>query len=254
MGPLINKQYDNFTNILKLYNHRNHTVKYNKTNSQTHPKPIDLSPRHQNLTLPNISFPNNHLSSDLAPPPNQISHSHPSSPTILVSPNLDLAPPPNPTLSHPSLPVIPLPPNLNLSPLPNLFTPSQPPSLYYSPTPPNLDPTSPPNLISTSQFSFATTSRTPNLKLPGHQSGFCDKNENTQNVSLPDMGTILKNFGIEPSNLKLVPLKEYNWNKMSINDIPVTPHSPTISQRIKSMRRAARHKVILTNVSGMGLE
>ena len=28
LGPLINKQYDNFTNILKLYNHRNNPTKF----------------------------------------------------------------------------------------------------------------------------------------------------------------------------------------------------------------------------------
>ena len=63
------------------------------------------------------------------------------------------------------------------------------------------------------------------------------------------MCNVLKSFGIDPSNLKPVPLKEYNWNSVSTDNLP---DSLTISHRIKSMTRAARHKIKVTNGSGVG--
>ena len=248
LGPLINKQYDNFTNILKLYNHRNHAIKSN-TMSHTHQKPLNPPFKHQDLTfphnqpflstLPSIPPSNNHLSSDLAPPPNPISPSQPSSLTIPISPNLNQLPPPNlSSPSQPPSPTIHISPNLDLAPRPNLVSPSQPSSPTI-PTSPNLDLRSPFSLTSTSQPSSATTYKSSNLKLPGYQ---YNTNKDSRNLSLPDMSETLKSFGIDPSKLKLVPLVEYDWRNTSSN-LPVTSLSPTISQRIRSMARAARHKV-----------
>ena len=64
---------------------------------------------------------------------------------------------------------------------------------------------------------------------------------------LPDMSNTLRYFGIEPSNFRTVPLKEYQWNPF---DVVEDLDNPTISQRIKSLSRGARKKKT-TNTSGV---
>ena len=105
LGPLINKQYDNFTNVLKLYNHRNQTIKSNsKTASHTEAEPLDI-----------------------ALPPNLIPTAQNSLPNTTTSLNIDLLSPPLPSFpSQSSSPIIPISPDLDPSSPPNLISPSQP--------------------------------------------------------------------------------------------------------------------------------
>ena len=71
--------------------------------------------------------------------------------------------------------------------------------------------------------------------------------------SLPDMNKILLHFGIKPSNLKTVPLRDYDWSNMVTCVSPEDLDSPTISQRIKSLVRGARRsKTEVTNSFDFG--
>ena len=169
----------------------------------------------------------------LSPRPNPVLGKNPLTP---------LAKPPNPTSSYQSLSSQPL---------------SQTVSSISSPgCSETLDLELHPNLTSSSQTSSPITSITSNQGLPEcpTQSNPCllEKNcsytsttgkySNLHNMSsLPDMTEILPHFGIETSNLKTVPLKDYHWNRMNTYASPVDLDSPTISQRIKSLVRGARH-------------
>ena len=51
------------------------------------------------------------------------------------------------------------------------------------------------------------------------------------------MNIVLRHFGIEPLNLKPVPLENYNWENSQESPCP-----PTISQRIRTLVQDARHK------------
>ena len=125
LGPLINKQYDNFSNILMLYNHRNILDKSNKLTNQTkRNSPLETSP----------------------------------------SDNIDM---------------------------------------------------------------FVCDHSNPHIDLPSTD----------DTPPYPDMHEVLIHFGINPSNLKTVCLKDYNWDTYTINTI----ENETISQRIKTLHRSARH-------------
>ena len=74
LGPLINKQYDNFSNILKLYNHRNYSARSSNGVVPTTSHNL-TTPNLPNLTtpnLPNLTTPNpTHLIDLSSSPPSQ---------------------------------------------------------------------------------------------------------------------------------------------------------------------------------------
>ena len=210
LAPLINIQYDNFTSILKLYNHRNITTKANSENvSNTYPNMI-LPPR-PNLALrkspPNPTSSYQSLSSD------------PLSQTLSG-------------ISYPSCPQ-----TLDLALHSNLTPSSQPSSPITSGTLnqglPEYPITQSNPCVLENDCSFTSTT------------GIY---ENFHNMSsLPDMTKILLHFGIESSKLRTVPLKDYHWHNRNTCTPLVDLVSPTISQRIKSLDRGARRsKVKLT--------
>ena len=109
--------------------------------------------------------------------------------------------------------------------------------------------------LNTHKTSFSLNNRTP-IVLSEHQlitqsldnSNFENNDtiitdvENTPEI--PNFGNILWNFGIIYEDLREVPLDEYHWNEFSSciePDIDESSESYTISQRIKSLSRKARH-------------
>ena len=59
---------------------------------------------------------------------------------------------------------------------------------------------------------------------------------------IPDMDIVLRKFNINPDNFNSVNLSDYFWWKFNPHNIPSTPpSSPTISQRIHTLVRRARH-------------
>ena len=61
---------------------------------------------------------------------------------------------------------------------------------------------------------------------------------------MPDFETVLRSFGILHENLKEIPLNEYVWRNFDgcqEVEAEVSSEDFTISQRIKSLRRKARH-------------
>ena len=136
LGPLINKQYDNFSSILKLYNHRNQTTKSAKTGSHANPYHLNLAkpsppnlipPRSPTMSVsPSLDIITPNLIS-LSPSPDLVTPFQLPSPTTPKSPNLVTSPLPNLYPTRPSSPTTPKSPNLVISPLPNL-SPTQPPS------------------------------------------------------------------------------------------------------------------------------
>ena len=175
LGPLINKQYDNFSNILKLYDHRNYSARSSNGVVPT---------TSHNLTtpnLPNLTTPNpTHLI--------YLSSSPPSQPNLTLSDAYHLSDDSE---------------NLNHN---NLTCVSQPTSTIYPVNP------------------------------HAEQLHCLDPNDDDV-LSLPDMNIVLRHFGIEPSNLKPVPLENYTWENSC-----ESPGPPTISQRIRTLVRDARHK------------
>ena len=67
-----------------------------------------------------------------------------------------------------------------------------------------------------------------------------DSNSNTNDVCMPDMDTVLLRFGIDTSKFRTQSLKYYE-NEMLLTEVLVEDESPTISQRIRSLRREARY-------------
>ena len=177
LGPLINKQYDNFTNILKLYNHRNNNVKPDKE--------VALNTHSNKTALPSLTLST--IEKALNLPPN----------------------PPNPFN----------PPNLTSS---------------FQPPPQNRSRASLSNNTQTFDTVQNSDLYSPSLPLPPMNSL----------TSLPDMHEILLHFGIEPSNFRVVPLKDYDWSKINTCHSLTYKEPPTISQRIKTLVRGARHNKI----------
>ena len=156
-------------------------------------------------------------------PPNQINpalsdaHTLPSDPDNLTKPNLS-----NPTQSKNPI-------DFSLNP-PNQTDPT--PSNAH---PPSCDSqTQNLNHINLACVSQPFPSTCPKVTY-AEQLLHLDPDNNT--LSLPDMNIVLRHFGIEPSNLKVVPLKDYIWENSNEN-----PGSQTISQRIRTLVRDARHK------------
>ena len=144
IGPLINKQFDNFSNILKLYSHRTNTKKI-KTNTE-------------------------------------ISLINPSIQTSTPSP-----------LSQD------LPKNQQLE---------RSESLSSTHTPKHIN------------------------------------NSNDNDIYMPDMNEVLLKFGIDTSKFRTVSLKKYEKEMFLTTTQTDEAESPTISQRIKSMRRQAHSNKI----------
>jgi len=225
-NPSINKQFDNFTNILKIHAHRNPN-QYHFTKTPFIP-PLTITP-------PSLSFSQNHNTVPFIISPTD----------TLLSPssqqNLCMFPSTHTPIYPPSPP--PLLKNLNIvsttpSPIEDLLSP--PHSLNRSmvpniPTPIN----TPPFPILSHSPIIATSQHTDCIKVPLE--------------TIPDMNKILLGFGIITSRLNQVPLKSYEWWRFSKNRGSLPPphsptheesdarmNSPTISQRIHTMVRRAR--------------
>ena len=65
-------------------------------------------------------------------------------------------------------------------------------------------------------------------------------NTSSDEQSLPDMYEVLLRFGIDPSQFREVPLDEYRWDNFDHRGTHEKQMSPTISQRIKTMKRRAK--------------
>jgi len=241
-APSINKQFDNFTNVLKLHTSRN--------NNQTRIK--------------NVSLTNHHP----LPPPLPFPHP-PSSPLL---PPLPIPLPPPPFKVHIPTSMKSTPGPIPLSPLTDTITSTPSPLLddhlpvslslphsILSP-PPLSNPYTPPSFppsISHEIFSFAPPS-SPDQP-PTNTNRFDQSHDpqffNTFLTALPDMSMVLGKFGIDSDLLCVVPLKQYKWKNFNLNISPkhntVSVGGPnsdtteenfqTISQRIRSMRRLKQH-------------
>ena len=67
-------------------------------------------------------------------------------------------------------------------------------------------------------------------------------NETDISLTIPDMGTILENFGIKLNNLEEVDIKNYSWLNFHLVEDSSSTNSPSISQRIRTLRRKCREK------------
>ena len=208
--PIINKQFDNFGNILKLYNAKNITPQnhYNARPNSAQNNPHSVPD--QSLIVDCISNPSPLPTLDLAnsvPDQNLIvdCNSNPSphppsdpSQTISISSNTDQdfvsSPPMYPIFSQRILRLLTSPINLN----------------YVDPTYSNSSHTP------YSQVKLAEIRETPTLTT----------------TKIPDMTTVLRRFGINPDTLREVDISEYQWDKFT-----TAYEELTISQRIRSLRR-----------------
>ena len=192
--PIINKQFDNFGNVLKLYSNRN-----------------PLSTR---LAQPKIDKP--------IPPETQV-----------LPPPAPLSITPNPDQVHPNLVPNPeLTPNpdttvdLDLAPL----LPISPRTMHLMTSPIKV------NMLTQHYNDRYTPSKTSNVQktlFPEKQTPTIDPTTETP-VSMPNMETVLKKFGINLDNLKEVNIQYYHWNT-------VDPEL-SISQRIRSLVRHTKIK------------
>ena len=201
-APAINKQYDNFSNILKLHNHRG-------TKSQNTPLPIPtLDPPAYCLDPPLHPFsenPSTFSSSSLSP---CLTHSPPFLQT------------PAPSLTQNSI-VLP--------PVTTTTYPYPDPIDYNQTSSPLQQTCSNPSHPS---FMCNIPQSTPNTKVTPVSP--------PSTIDIPDMHDILNRFGINPANFNTVPLKSYHWlNFITLKRSP-SPDPQTISQRVRSLIREAR--------------
>ena len=251
-APSINRQYDNFSNILKLStrkNHRHHNISNGNAiqqpvNVPNLPSPLpDLTP---SILPPLINLPVStmNLNSSLSK-----TYQSTSSPLSLLPPTSFLTKQPNHSpISLPSISNIALSSSWS-----SLNSPQTNSSLSIPPSPitPNIDHSV--CFISSTQLSEHThpfTIGASPISLDDSTKSIpsLTNSKDDSNLSLPHMDDILRRFGINPDNMKVVPITQYNPLKCQPSKTQHTntsadeDDSPTISQRLHSLIRGARYK------------
>ena len=207
-APVINKQFDNFANILKLHNHRD--TKYQ--NPSTHSVAIQPPP-----PMPPINITPHHLDTYIEPfseyPP--LTHPH-----LLDSPfNVqDLAPKPSQESGYPLSPT-----TTYSQPAPNNHSY---PSFPMQPSP-----------------NFSYHSGINNAPQSTQNTKVCLAPPSSI-TEIPDMREVLNKFGIITENLNVVTLNNYSWSKFKIREESPPSNSQSISQRVHSLVREARYKSV----------
>ena len=258
--PSINKQYDNFSNILKL----------NTRPSHRHRNISNRNATQQPVNVPNFPSPLPSLTSSSPPPLIDIpvsamnlnsspfqTYQSTLSPLSLLPPTSFLSNLPNHSpISLPSTPNIAL-----RSSWSSLNSPQTTSSLSipHSPNSPNIDHSM--CFVSSTQLSEDThpftigaspisldDSAEPIPSIANNSTQLPSQNREDLDVSIPYMDDILRRFGINPDNMNVVPITQYNPLKCQPSKIQHTNTStdeddnPTISQRLHSLVRGARYK------------
>ena len=194
--PIINKQFDNFSNILKLHNNRNSLSKrpvYPETDKSVPPEthalpPLPISP---NLTSTPDKAPHN-LTSNTKSVPN---------PDIIVDADSDLAP---------FLPISQRTMRLITSPIKvNLINQHYTGSCTSS-------------NISNVHSNLNLVKQVPTLN-PSSET----------HVSMPNMRAVLQKFNINPDNLKEVDIQYYHWNTFVTEELTISQRIRSLVRHTK---------------------
>ena len=97
----------------------------------------------------------------------------------------------------------------------------------------------PPAPLQEQNLNKSPTPITIHKKFPMHTPGLVTSPTSLSDTYIPDMEQILIKFGINPSKLKTVNLRNYHWKHVCTLDESLV-QSPTISQRISTLVREAR--------------
>ena len=260
-APSINRQEDNFLNILKLRARQNRSHSTSNRSTTYLPENVD-----------NPLSPIPHLPSSILPSSTNLPISDINlTPSLLetyqsTSSPLSLAPPTRFLTNQPNRSLVPFspPPNLSLNlSRNNLNSPNTTSTLSMpsSPIPSNMDHSV--NFITSTQLleqthPFTTEvspitlieSTTHTTQITKVLPQISSQDSNKFEDSIPDMNDVLLHFGINPENMNVVPINRYQpficlpstlTNIQNTNNFVDKQDTLTISQRLRSMVREARY-------------